>query len=668
LATSNQVNRRPRLSFMVPGWMAPVGVFIASLALYWGTLAPGVVGHDAGEFQFVPYVLGIPHHTGYPLYTLIGFLWSFIPIDSVAYRMNLLSAFIGAGAVLATYLLASSVGRTRLAGLVAAATLAVAPLHWQWSAIAGVRSGSVLLPALVLWLAIEWSRRVPAGTSSSDRWFMAIALAFGASLAHHRSAAYLAPGLFLFILLVDRRLFLRGRLLVVSLLAGAVPLLSYFYLPVRSASGAPFDQFHPDTWARFWDLVLAVPLSQSFFSVPPGELPERIALLAGMLETEFGVVALILAAIGAAALLIRQPRICLLTGCFLGLVAAQTVAWNVGQQRLNTVYFLPAFPVVALLAAAGIYGASQVFGWVEGRLRPGAGIFASRWLMVAGAAAFGILLTVNAAGQFQVRQTLVDAPLDRFRSDLSGGKAAGRLVLGSLPYIEGDALVLTYWEQATPFWYYQLVEKINAGVEIAYSLPEVNEFASRFPGRPIYLAAAVPQAAGKRLTMVGPLVRILDANSTSAPPGLALLPKWRLEDNLDLLKTEFIDREGRFLDSPPVESDVLSMQLYWRAAAPLSADYSISVRLLDASGQVIAQQDNQHPVLGLYPTSKWRSGEVIADYYELPRRTLAKGDYRLVAIVYRAVDGGFRNLRVLDGPGDAGAETFTLAEGISGGR
>jgi len=72
----------------------------AALALYAATLAPTVLAGDGGEFQFVPYLLGVAHPTGYPLYTILGWLWShLLPVGDVAYRMNLFSAFWAALAV-----------------------------------------------------------------------------------------------------------------------------------------------------------------------------------------------------------------------------------------------------------------------------------------------------------------------------------------------------------------------------------------------------------------------------------------------------------------------------------------------------------------------------------------------------------------------------------------
>ena len=62
-------------------------VFLLVLTLYGLTLAPGVVGGDAGEHQFAVPLLGIPHTTGYPLYVLAGKLWTLLlPFSSPAWR------------------------------------------------------------------------------------------------------------------------------------------------------------------------------------------------------------------------------------------------------------------------------------------------------------------------------------------------------------------------------------------------------------------------------------------------------------------------------------------------------------------------------------------------------------------------------------------------------
>lgn len=58
---------------------------------------------------------------------------------------------------------------------------------------------------------------------------------------------------------------------------------------------------------------------------------------------------------------------------------------------------------------------------------------------------------------------------------------------------------------------------------------------------------------------------------------------------------------------------VLNVTLYWQASRQLSADYTVFVHVSDGGGARIAQGDGP-PVAGLYPTSAWRPGQIIADH------------------------------------------------------
>ena len=158
-----------------------MAVFLMVLALYLVTLAPGVVGGDAGEHQFAVPLLGIPHTTGYPLYVLTGKLWTLlIPVGSMAWRMNLFSAVGGALAAAATamvvYYLTPQLARPGsrrqsfwAGAVVAGLTLAAGLTLWRWSIIAGVRSFNVLFFALLTLEAIIWQQQLAAGQCQDRR-------------------------------------------------------------------------------------------------------------------------------------------------------------------------------------------------------------------------------------------------------------------------------------------------------------------------------------------------------------------------------------------------------------------------------------------------------------------------------------------------------------------
>lgn len=69
--------------------------------IYLFTLAPSVVQIDSGELTAVQATLGIAHPTGYPLFTMIGYLFSLIPLPfSKIFQLNILAAIycsIGVG-------------------------------------------------------------------------------------------------------------------------------------------------------------------------------------------------------------------------------------------------------------------------------------------------------------------------------------------------------------------------------------------------------------------------------------------------------------------------------------------------------------------------------------------------------------------------------------------
>jgi hypothetical protein len=62
----------------------------------------------------------------------------------------------------------------------------------------------------------------------------------------------------------------------------------------------------------------------------------------------------------------------------------------------------------------------------------------------------------------------------------------------------------------------------------------------------------------------------------------------------------------------------------WTTAAPLDANYTIFAHLVDADGQIIAQQDQQ-PLGGRYPTSVWVPGEVVSDTISIAVPPAGKG-------------------------------------------
>ncbi len=78
----------------------------------------------------------------------------------------------------------------------------------------------------------------------------------------------------------------------------------------------------------------------------------------------------------------------------------------------------------------------------------------------------------------------------------------------------------------------------------------------------------------------------------------------------------------------------LLVQLDWRADVKPTLDYRVTLRLLDATGNVISQRDD-YPIGPLLPPSTWNAQDEKPGYIALPLpHPLAKGAYRVVGGVY----------------------------------
>jgi hypothetical protein len=57
--------------------------------------------------------------------------------------------------------------------------------------------------------------------------------------------------------------------------------------------------------------------------------------------------------------------------------------------------------------------------------------------------------------------------------------------------------------------------------------------------------------------------------------------------------------------------------LYWRASGPTERNFSVFVHLVDENGKTAAQLDS-YPQEGRSPTSGWKKGQFVGDYYIIP--------------------------------------------------
>ena len=237
------------------GWtpatrLAALAAGLVPLGIYLATLSPTVNGGDSGELVAVAHLFGVAHPPGYPLHALLGKLMTLLPLGSVAWRVNLLSALGDAGAALLLFRALTLLTGDLAAGLLAAGAFAFAPLVWPYAITAEVFALNNLFAAGLLY----WSARALREDAQGATPLRTLCLAaFWVSLGlsnHHTLVFFAVPFGLLVLVLAGRRLLVPR---VVGALAAATALgfLPYLYLPLAGARPAAVTWGDTATWSGF---------------------------------------------------------------------------------------------------------------------------------------------------------------------------------------------------------------------------------------------------------------------------------------------------------------------------------------------------------------------------------------------------------------------------------
>src|SRR5258708_36941495 len=226
-------------------WLQAGGVALALFALYAATAPRTVALEDDGLFILSSYFLGIEHPPGYPLFTLVGHLFTYLPFGSVAYRVHLASALFGALTGAAAWLCARALIAGRLPAYLAAFALGVSPVFWSQAIIAEVYTLNTFFFLVLVFMGLQacppstLAAASPAANPPATRTLPRMALVFGLSLSNHYPLMLLVAPAFVILLWPLRRELL-GRFGMLSWLV-ILGLLPYVWMVRRSWQALPIS-------------------------------------------------------------------------------------------------------------------------------------------------------------------------------------------------------------------------------------------------------------------------------------------------------------------------------------------------------------------------------------------------------------------------------------------
>ena len=340
-------------------------LFLALLAIYALGACRTIYVGDSGELVTAVYLLGIPHPSGYPLYVILGKLWTvLVPLGSIAWRMSLFSAACAAATGALLFATGRSIGLGRPASIFGAALLAFAPSFWAEANVQRVYALGALFVVAATWAAMR--ERRPAHLAL-------VALVCGLGATNHTFMAVFALAFAIFAVAEDPGVLRRAREVGAAAAAFGFGLLPYAFLPLRSRSDPALDWGNPETF----DGLLAVISRRDFWNRRWIESPvDGLAIAADWLASfpgELGWLGTALALTGLTAAFwgerrradpaqgstsrTAEPAAALARLALLAMLGNLVVMAMHGSRSdlfLWHRYYIPSYLLAALLAACGV--------------------------------------------------------------------------------------------------------------------------------------------------------------------------------------------------------------------------------------------------------------------------------------------------------------------------
>lgn len=345
-------------------------------AVYTTTMAPTISHTDSGELAAVAFTGGVAHPTGYPLFTILGWIWTRIPVVKPALQLNFLCLILVALGVFffskalqtffdhwRTKVKSEADGgqqllaRTHLfANLTGSLLLAFSHTFWFQSTSVEVYSLHICLVCLTFWLLL---RAWYAPKEEQKPWlWLAGAMALG--FANHLTYFTILPA-------IGCLYFYKHRFEAASfkrlglMLAVFIPLLAlqYLWLPLAAGADPNMNWGNPESWPEFWHHVSGRQFSvwlftgQEAFKAQLGKFLENLPW-----EFMIGGLLLVLPGIYYAWKVRRQEAIALIL-----LILVNTLyCANYDIKDLEP-YFLPTIISLSFFAAIGVR-----FLWIKAKV------------------------------------------------------------------------------------------------------------------------------------------------------------------------------------------------------------------------------------------------------------------------------------------------------------
>ncbi len=486
------------------------------MAVYLVSMAPGLTwandGADGGDLIAAAASGGVAHPTGYPLYLILARLFQFIPLGSLAFRTNLMSAVATVLAcelvygVVTRYLSTAFPQQYWLAGLAAGFAFGLSPLIWSQAVITEVYALHSLFVALLLFLSLNV---VPAN-SFQKRADCLFGLVFGLAMGNHITIVLIFPIIFASATnhkpgphqekSWSKNWQVDGCSLLRKLGWILVGLSVYLTLPLRALSHPPVNWGNPVTLDGFIWLVSGRLYKGLLLSLSISSILARTETVVTLLLEQFGIIGITFGLLGLI-VFFRPTR---LNYYMLWIVVASCI-FAVGYAALDAyLYLIPAFLCFSIWIGVGLAKVMEV---------------SSKRLKIIGIV-ISLILFSSLMVQTWKTWPSVDASHDQ-RAESFGRSVISIAPAQAIVFAKGDQALFALWyfefalrsrpdlviisNDLLQFgWYLQTLRSTYPGMNLPGSIPFVQTVVEANPGRPVCYIQYIQVAEINCLPAAGP--------------------------------------------------------------------------------------------------------------------------------------------------------------------
>lgn len=205
-------------------------VFFTTFFVYLHNLSPSVYGGDSGDLITAAFGGGVPHPSGYPLFTMLGVIFTRLPIPAtIAWKFGLVSSIFSSATVVLVYLIAQEFTKNRYISVITAFTLAFTYPFWLFAEIVEVMALNSFFISLLIYFTVRYIK------VQKNSFLYLLAFFTGLSLTNNLSIILIFPAIGLTLLITNKKLILDYKIIIKCTLLLFLGLAPYLYIPIATA-------------------------------------------------------------------------------------------------------------------------------------------------------------------------------------------------------------------------------------------------------------------------------------------------------------------------------------------------------------------------------------------------------------------------------------------------